>query len=74
MRDHPYRPLYVVRDAQPPSPRGELRAAFGVLIAVSAIQIVSGAQVIAGVLGLAGGAAGLLSTRRSRWKTSCSSS
>ena len=69
---HPSRPLYVARDAQPPSPRGELRIAFGVLIAVSAIQLVSGAQVIAGAIALVGGVAGIVSTRRSPWTTSSS--
>jgi len=63
---HPYRPLYEA--AAPPSERPhprELVIAYGALIAVSAIQLASGAQIFAGALGLAGGVAGFFSTRRS---------
>jgi hypothetical protein len=65
--EHPYRPLYAIAPAAPAA-RGashETRIACGVLIVVSAIQIATGAQVIAGALGLAGGVGGLLSTWRS---------
>jgi hypothetical protein len=71
---HPYRPLYQL--ATPPAARRprELAAAYGVLIAVSAIQLASGAQFLVGALGLSGGIAGLFSTWRSSWTTSSSSS
>jgi hypothetical protein len=63
---HPYRPLYELTAApQTARPARELTIACAVLLAVSAIQIASGAQVIAGVLGLGGALAGFLSTRRS---------
>ncbi len=71
---HPYRALYEVAppSSAPQRPR-ELTVAFGMLVAVSAIQLASGAQIIAGALGLAGGVAGFFSTRRSSWTTSSSS-
>jgi hypothetical protein len=73
--EHPYRSLYALAPLPPPRGAGrEIRIACGVLIAVSAIQLATGAQVIAGALGLAGGVAGLLSTRRRSWTTSSSSS
>lgn len=76
--DHPYRSLYVsaVPDRASTDDAGgsrELVVACGILIAISAIQIASGAQVVAGALGLAGGLAGTLSTRRRRWTTPSSS-
>lgn len=65
--DHPYRSLYALARAEAPACASsrELRVACGVLVAVSAVQLASGAQVIAGALGLVAGVAGLLSTRRS---------
>ncbi len=65
--DHPYRSLYALAPfaAAPRRAGREIRIACGVLIAVSAIQLATGAQVIAGALGLAGGVVGLASTRRS---------
>jgi hypothetical protein len=64
---HPYRNLYALARAEAPAraPHRELRIACGILIAVSAVQIASGAQLVAGALGLAAGVAGLLSTWRS---------
>ena len=74
MTEHPYRPLFVERDHAPAAAHHELRIAYAILIGVSAIQIFSGAQAIAGALGLSAGATGLYSTWRSRWTTSSSSS
>jgi hypothetical protein len=72
---HPYRPLYLETAPRPAARRPrDLTPAYGVLIAVSAIQLASGAQIIAGALGLVGGITGLLSTWRSSWTTSSSSS
>ena len=72
--DHPYRPLFVERVAPRESgSRREVRIACAILIGVSAIQILSGAQAIAGALGLSGGVAGLVSNWRSSWKTPSSS-
>jgi len=71
--NHPYRPLFVIADEPASAPHREVRVACGVLVAVSAIQIASGAQVIAGVLGALGGLAGIAQTWRPRWKISSSS-
>ena len=75
--DHPYRSLHVpaIAEPAPVEPGREIRIACAVLIAVSAIQLASGAQVVAGALALIGGVAGLVSnrSRRSSWTTSSSS-
>jgi hypothetical protein len=72
--EHPYRPLFMISDSgDPSSSELDVRIACGVLIAISAIQIATGAQAVVGALGVAGGLAGLFSTWRARWTMSSSS-
>jgi hypothetical protein len=73
--DHPYRPLFTPELAPPArAPGRDLKIASAVLIALSAIQIATGAQTLVGAAGIAGGLVALFSTRRAPWTTSSSCS
>ena len=72
--EHPYRPLYARTDSLPSPSNRDLQVACAVLIAMSAVQIASGAQAAIGALCIAGGVAGLFSTWRFPWTMSSSSS
>lgn len=69
----PYRALYEPDEPEPPRTSDELTVAYGALIAVSAIQLVSGAQLAVGVFALVSGVTGLIESWRSSWKTPSSS-